>query len=1056
MQIIQIFTQMILFVSITLNIPLIVDISRGGGIEHPCNHEHTESCYYSVTKCIHEHTADCYSDGILPGPEEEKEADACIHQCSVESGCVEKILNCLHEHDEFCGYSEAVEGHPCEYVCEICDNADNNEEVSCICETACSEDQINNNCAVCSEDILKCALYSGIKPMANGTIETYDELISVIENASQKTVLTISGNIEIEETLTIRNGMSIEFNGDGVLYPSKSLAEQTESPLIKIESGGELTIDGITISGNYLGPDQEGTEYRSGRLIDCEGTFILRSGRIRDAFLETDHNTGIITVYGESALFEMYGGYIEDNVIDCMSRCGSVVIRNAAKFNMYGGYIQNNICTQVGYALEPATGGVILLSDVSGTPENSTAEFNMYDGYILNNKASGSSYSAGGGVCLWGADFQDSWSRYNAMKMEGGVISGNETVYGGGGIFVYGFSSLKMTGGEISENIASNGIGGGICAYDGLKDYLSDDATIKTYSELYNLGEFILNGGTITGNTANRSVIKGDNGCGGGIYIATMNSELIKGVISNNVAHRQGGGIYIGSTPYVVHMENSVIKDNYASILGGGLWFCPTGDVRSVVTNGSAIYDNTSSPKESSAGDDIAIVPQGDNHYADLSVRMLGGGQVEWYRDGGITEMNGDGTKNVLGLPDFSQYARYEAGISEQVTEIKGNQEGLAVKCITSEGAKKLAESQAQIWIIGNSSERGGGLGSNGGIIIGIPDKEYGLTVVKNWEDTPQDERIEITVNLKIGNYVLDSIKLNADNGWTGTFEGLPDPASLTDGTEISIEEVTIEGFEVSYSNPEIDNDNRTIKIALTNTKEKKTGNLTVSKTVEGSRGDRTKEFTFIVILDDHTISGVYGDMVFKNGEAVFTLKDGESSTATGLPDGVSYKVIEEEANKNGYVTEAEGEVGTIEEGITAEVSFLNTKNGKPGKPIEPEEPDKPEEPDEPDKPDKPEEPEEPDKPDKPEEPDEPEEPDKPDKPEEPDEPEEPDKPEEPDEPVDTDETGEPDKIKDNPKSEYVPQTGDSTHVGLWLMLSIISGTALIILNMKRFIRRRR
>ncbi len=408
--------------------------------------------------------------------------------------------------------------------------------------------------------------------MANGTIETYDELISVIENASQKTVLTISGNIEIEETLTISNGMSIEFNGDGVLYPSKSLAGQADIPLIKIENGGELTIDGIAISGKYLGPDQEGTEYRSGRLIDCEGTFILRSGRIRDAFLETDHNTGIITVYGESALFEMYGGYIEDNEIDCMSRCGSVVIRNAAKFNMYGGYIQNNICTQVGYASEPTTGGVILLSDVSGTPENSTAEFNMYDGYILNNKASGSSYSAGGGVCLWGADFQgNGWSRYNAMKMEGGVISGNETVYGGGGIFVYGFSSLEMTGGEISKNIVSNGIGGGICAYDGLKDYLRDDATIKTYSELYNLGEFILNGGTITGNIAKRDVIIGDNGCGGGIYIATMNSELIKGVISNNVADRQGGGIYIGSTPYVVHMENSVIKDNYASILGGGL-----------------------------------------------------------------------------------------------------------------------------------------------------------------------------------------------------------------------------------------------------------------------------------------------------------------------------------------------------------------------------------------------------------------------------------------------------------------------------------------------------
>ena len=36
------------------------------------------------------------------------------------------------------------------------------------------------------------------------------------------------------------------------------------------------------------------------------------------------------------------------------------------------------------------------------------------------------------------------------------------------------------------------------------------------------------------------------------------------------------------------------------------------------------------------------------------------------------------------------------------------------------------------------------------------------------------------------------------------------------------------------------------------------------------------------------------GDMTFTAGEATFTLKDGESKTATGLPTGITYTVKEE------------------------------------------------------------------------------------------------------------------------------------------------------------------
>ncbi len=82
----------------------------------PCTHEHTGECYTEKTSCVHEHNADCYS-GELPAEGEDREADACTHVCTEDSGCVTKELNCTHEHDDSCGYAEAA---PCGYVCEIC------------------------------------------------------------------------------------------------------------------------------------------------------------------------------------------------------------------------------------------------------------------------------------------------------------------------------------------------------------------------------------------------------------------------------------------------------------------------------------------------------------------------------------------------------------------------------------------------------------------------------------------------------------------------------------------------------------------------------------------------------------------------------------------------------------------------------------------------------------------------------------------------------------------------------------------------------------------------
>ena len=108
--------------------------------ETPCTHEHTEDCYTVVTNCVHGHTEACYSEGNAE--------PICGHVCSEESGCITKELNCKHEHDASCGYVPATEGTPCNFVCEIC-NAQAVEEPECICDTKCTEEEVNADCPVC-------------------------------------------------------------------------------------------------------------------------------------------------------------------------------------------------------------------------------------------------------------------------------------------------------------------------------------------------------------------------------------------------------------------------------------------------------------------------------------------------------------------------------------------------------------------------------------------------------------------------------------------------------------------------------------------------------------------------------------------------------------------------------------------------------------------------------------------------------------------------------------------------------------------------------------------
>ena len=113
--------------------------------------------------------------------------------------------------------------------------------------------------------------------------------------------------------------------------------------------------------------------------------------------------------------------------------------------------------------------------------------------------------------------------------------------------------------------------------------------------------------------------------------------------------------------------------------------------------------------------------------------------------------------------------------------------------------------------------------------------------------------------------------------------------------------------------------------VAVANTVQE--GALSVTKRVTGE-ANPTQSFTFTVKLGGSgaSLTGTYGDMDFTDGQATFTLTNGEAKTARGLPAGATYTVTEE-SNSN-YTISYENATGTIAKGTTAQVTVTNTRGG--------------------------------------------------------------------------------------------------------------------------------
>ena len=723
--------------------------------------------------------------------------------------------------------------------------------------------------------------------VSDGSTKTLQDLVDKAPDGKE-TVITLKKHVKLGSTLTIPAKKMIKITSD---EPYTILATKNSgvSVLVNVAERASLELSGkVSLSGRY----------NKGAIISSKGAVVLSDEAVVCDGAASTVNTGVVDVSGDKASLTMTGGVIEQCELKD-AYCGAVHAKDGAHVVMKGGVIRKN-----GIVVTGDTNGYHLTS--SGVMLVGNARFDMSGGSIEGN----SGYR-GSAVLAYGQG--EGENQRAKFTMTGGQISGNrssrlEAAYDpSGAVHIEGNAEFTMTGGKIENNVASGkGKGGGVCVVDpGCQN-----------SEKGNTA-FIMQGGSISGNSAS---------AGGGVYTYSNDVWLSAGMIEGNTAWSMGGGVYSEGNEYLgystLHIENACVVDNHADKQGGGMWFCPTGDAKVYVQNGGLIARNSADE----AGDDLVFTGFKDAKYKlTLANRAPGGGKVSWYRDGGLFNPEGTYAETNTEIPRFSP----DGGNGEPLsfTDATPN---VALKSVMSEDVYNLGRGQTSLTISGNTAERGGGIGANGGVIIG-KSENIDIPIKKVWENPRIPHPNKVKVNLKNGDTVIDSITLSESNDWKGVFSNLPQRDASGAVIDYTVAEDAVEGYSSKVTGD--------AEHGFTVTNTVKTGELDVSKAVaarEGLAVDADKTFEFAVEATDaagHGVSGTYGDATFEGGEATLKLKDGQMARITGLPAGTAYTVTERAAA--GYKAAVNGAEGSKAEGSIAadQVSsavFTNTFDPAP------------------------------------------------------------------------------------------------------------------------------
>lgn len=653
---------------------------------------------------------------------------------------------------------------------------------------------------------------------------TLQEAVNAAAKAENGGTIKLEKNVKLAQAVTVPKGKTVTITAEQPFQIAGTKTANLKN-LFLVEEGGSLVLSGsVTLFGRY----NIGSVLLNYGSLTLAGEAVVTSSRIASDTANGLNGSGIgvIDNRGEKAVFTLSGGKITRNALNDDSIVYSGIVRasDGAKVIITGGEISGNQAVAV--SAPNCSSGLLLMGHSSAV--------------MSGGKISGNTGHRGSAVMLFGNDDK----HRTTFEMHGGILSNNNCsskldVEGSGAVHVEDHAKFHMTGGEIAFN--KGGQGAGVCVVDG--NLQMSDEEYKT--------AFVMDGGKIHHN-------KGS--IGGGIYSYSNGVKLKAGEISDNTAYNMGGGMYSeGNYDHysTMHLSNALITENTAR-LGGGLWFCATGETSVHITEGAAIFDNTArdTALEKGAGDDFVFASNpAEDFPATLPNRMLGGGAAQWYKDGAIY-------LPAAGVyPSVSEKTpRYgTSGADMTPVTVENYVDCLSLKLIPcSQEGKDLARREAKLIIRGNHADMGGGIGANGGIDIG-KEENTSVAVSKKWVGGNEASRPEsVTVQLLSNGVVIDTADLSAANNWAHSFEKLPTTDAEGDPYQYNVEELTVPGYS-----SRITGDSRN-GFVITNTKTSSGGDgggggssrndytsLTVNKTWTTDDGRAIPEFVRVELLRD-------------------------------------------------------------------------------------------------------------------------------------------------------------------------------------------------------------
>jgi hypothetical protein len=306
-----------------------------------------------------------------------------------------------------------------------------------------------------------------------------------------------TGGFVIEKNVTLRGAGRDRTTIQGT--PSASV--------IRVGTTANVDIRDVTITGG--GGSRTRFDARGGGGILNEGELILANSTVRDNAVTNGLGGGVYS--SSSKNFRIFNSNISDNRAETG---GGIFIREGDVFIANSNISRNQSA-----------------SDGGGIRHDGGESLRIEKSTIGDNRAE----RTGGGVAVRAA-----------LQVLDSTVSGNRALFGGG--LAGGSKTLNVIGGEINDNDAGDGLGGGILVGDG-------GAALRDVR--------------MRGNEA---------GSGAGIHTTAGDVRLTSSTVVLNIALDDGGGIF--NQRAKVTLFSSEVVDNRAGERGGGIFVGRGGSLR--------------------------------------------------------------------------------------------------------------------------------------------------------------------------------------------------------------------------------------------------------------------------------------------------------------------------------------------------------------------------------------------------------------------------------------------------------------------------------------------